>query len=269
MVRRYPSNKLYLGCLCATLLYLIVKQCDSCNEQALDCCVGVDMQVELPPVLSLPSLESCALRYFHSIGQLHADCPFLADLVLEEICDLQLPTGLKTCKNLLSLHLSPSGSQSNPAVEILPTLIGGLPISIQELELIGWGLTALPQAITALQSLQILTLRRNKLTALPQLPASLEVLDLQANAFTDIPVSLASMTGLRTLMITSKYKRPSLQIRRPLDPFLGLPKLEQLTLCSQHSMTKPFEVWTAQSLQHLALAEYGIHRSGSKLQLTY
>lgn len=227
------------------------------------------MQVELPPVLSLPNLKKCDLRFFHSIGQLHADCPFLADLVLEDICVLQLPTGLKTCKNLLSLHLSPSGSQSNPAIETLATLIAGLPISIQELELTGWGLTALPKAITALQSLQILTLRRNKLTALPQLPASLEVLDLQANAFTDIPVSLASMTRLRTLMITSLYKRPTLQIRTPLDPYLGLPKLEQLTLCSQHSKKMPYEVWTAQSLQHLALAECAIYRSGSKLELKY
>ena len=172
------------------------------------------------------------LQRFNSVGRLQIDCPYLEHLCLANIDNVELPTGLEACRSLAKLDLCGSSDGNLPTIEALSAFVLGLKSSLLELDVSSWGLTEIPRQWTALTRLQVLKAECNRLRFLPLLPRSLRVVLLARNNFTDVQSSLELLTNLRTLKLSSQYLSGSLQITRPLTPFLKMPSACRQS-CSQ------------------------------------
>lgn len=143
----------------------------------------------------------------------------------EKTFDESLASRLRIAKDLLSFELDLSGcnlsglpllvSDNFAKVRVLDlgknrlsafpaTLVGGTIVfdMLEELNLAGNLITAVPPTISRLTRLRVLRLDENQLTSLPvelALLSQLEFLDISGNALTDLPKWIGHMQGLRYL----------------------------------------------------------------------
>ena len=244
---------------------------------------------ELPPLRFPPGLASLSLYYLQSSALLEAvleaDLPSLTELNLDQTADGLDLSGLAQLYNLRTLCI-----RSSPGVELgtLPpaltslvmercalhedvlaeastlttvsmtdcTLEGVLqlpmPGRIQEVHLVGMGLTSMPDGLLFQPDLSRLSLKRNALTELPDsiwAMAGLEALLLSSNQLAELPQTIGQVTALRQLDLTGN------QLTGLPQTIAGLTQLEVLLLEDNPLTTLPDEMAALHALKTLSLGQ--------------
>lgn len=247
---------------------------------------------ELPPLRFPPGLTSLSLYYLKSRplldAILEADLPSLTELNLDQAADGVDLTTLSQLYAVRTLCV-----RSSPGVELraLPsaltslvlercalsedvlaeastlttvsmtdcTLAGELqlpmPGRIQEVHLVGMGLTSMPDGLLFQPDLAVLSMKRNSLTALPDsvwAMAGLEALHLSDNQLTALPQTIGQITALRQLDLSEN------QLTALPETIAGLLQLEVLLLSDNPLTTLPDEMADLHALKTLSLGHTGL-----------
>jgi GTPase SAR1 family protein len=120
-----------------------------------------------------------------------------------------------------------------------------------ELDLVGMGLTELPEAIGSLTQLQELDLSHNQLTELPEAIGSLtqlQSLGLSGNRLTELPEAIGSLTQLQELDLSDN------QLAELPEAIVSLTQLEKLDLSSNQLTVIPEVIASFTQLQELNLS---------------
>ena len=236
--------------------------------------VNMGISVFFPERFSLPALRLLSLERIICLREWHLNCPSLETLRIRDVMNMDLPTSLGSCKGLTTLEVVASEEFAGLVPDAgLPVAIKSVQATLEVLNISGWGAPALDgvsQLISRLSRLHTLVAQDEGWADVPALPASLRSLDLRANEFTEIPEQLESLTQLTRLALSSWEYSSNFQIKRPLDPLINMPHLQELTLVLDSDADTPkFNRWGARSLYYLGLAQHEIARSELNLVLKF
>lgn len=198
-----------------------VAEIDTLERLRLRCADGFD-----PGFAELPVLRELELA-LAQLGEVPLSLAKRTNLETVRIHARTLecvPLGLLVAPNIRTLTLDFDHTDARPA---FPRLLPGLS-QLECLAVGGWPLGEIPSVLLQLEQLDTLTLRRCELSELPRhdwgRAIGLRHLDVSFNQLSCAPASLATLTGLRELVLADN---PIVQ----LDPALAqLSALERLDL---------------------------------------
>lgn len=180
----------------------------------------------------------------------------------------RIPRALGRLPNLRSLHLAML--EIKPARRTLPDSLGEL-VQLEDLELVRSGFERIPD-LSELTNLRQLSLRGNKLTALPALPSGLERLIYDENPISQTPdlspltklkiLSLDNVrlmpTGLGELRDLREFSASACKLEELPSELLNLPTLQKLVL-SKNKLSSLPDLSGLSALRVLDLANNELH----------